>query len=79
MKTLKEIKNYLKSLEKEEITSKRGDKYEVAKIEEKILNELFEYKSIHKAIHIVNDTIIYPIKWYENGKAIEIIVARKED
>ena len=37
------------------------------------------YKSIYKAIDIVNDTIIYPIKWYENGKAIEIIVARKED
>lgn len=79
MKTLKEIKEYLKSLEKEEITSKRGNKYEVAKVEEKILNKLFEYKSIHKAMHIVNDTIIYPIKWYENGKAIEIIVARKED
>lgn len=79
MKTLKEIKEYLKSLEKEEITSKRGNKYEFVRIEEKILNKLFEYKSMHKAIHIVNDTIIYPIKWYENGKAIEIIVARKEN
>lgn len=79
MKTLKEIKNYLKSLEKEEIISKRGNKYEIVRIEEKILNKLFEYKSIHKAIHIVNDTIIYPIKWHENGKVIEIIVVRKED
>lgn len=79
MKTLKEIKEYLKSLEKEEITSKRGNKYEIVRIEEKILNKLFEYKSIHKAIHIVNDKIMYPIKWYENGKAIEIIVVRKED
>lgn len=79
MKTLKEIKEYLKSLEKEEITSKRGNNYEIVRIEEKILNKLFEYKSIHKAIHIVNDTIIYPIKWYENGKAIEVIVVRKED
>lgn len=79
MKTLKEIKEYLKNLEKEEITSKRGNNYEIVRIEEKILNKLFEYKSIHKAIHIVNDTIIYPIKWYENGKAIEVIVVRKED
>lgn len=79
MKTLKEIKEYLKSLEKEEITSKRGNKYEFVRIEEKILNKLFEYKSIHKAIHIVNDVVMYPIKWYENGKTIEIIVVRKEN
>lgn len=79
MKTLKEIKEYLKNLEKEEITSKRGNKYEVAKVGEKILNKLFEYKSINVGIHKVNDTIIYPIKWHENGKTIEIIVTRKED
>lgn len=79
MKTLKQIKEYLKSLEKEEIISKRGNKYEFVRIEEKTLNKLCEYKSIYKTIHIVNDTIFYPIKWYENGKLIEVIVARKED
>ena len=79
MKTLKEIKEYLKSLEKEEITSKRGNKYEFVRIEEKLMNKLFTYKSIHKAIHVVNGIVLYPIKWYENGKAIEIIVTRKEN
>lgn len=79
MKTLKEIKEYLKSLEKEEITSKRGNKYEFVRIEEKLMHKLFAYKSINVGIHKVNDKIMYPIKWYENGKAIEIIVVRKED
>ena len=79
MKTLKEIKNYLKSLEKEEIISKRGNKYEFVRIEERLMHKLFAYKSINVGIHIVNDVVMYPIKWYENGKVIEIIVVRKED
>lgn len=78
MKTLKEIKNYLKNLEKEEITSKRGNKYEIVRIEERLMHKLFAFKSINVGIHKVNDIITYPIKWRENGKTIEIIIARKE-
>lgn len=79
MKTLKEIKEYLKNLEKEEITSKRGNKYEIVRVDEKLMHKLFAYKSINLGIHKVNDIIMYPIKWHENGKVIEIIVVRKED
>ena len=79
MKTLKEIKNYLKSLEKEEITSKRENKYEVVRIEIKLMHKLFAYKSINIGIHKINGIVMYPIKWHENGKTIEIIVARKEN
>ena len=79
MKTLKEIKEYLKSLDKEVIESKRGNKYEIVRIEQKLMHKLFAYKSISVGIHKVDGIITYPIKWHENRKAIEVIVARKED
>lgn len=79
MKTLKEIKAYLKSLEKETIESKRGNIYEVVRVDDKLLNKIRTYKSIFTTVHIVNNTTIYPLKWYEGKNRIEIIVARKED
>ncbi len=78
MKTLKEIKEYLKSLEKEEITSKRGNKYEFVEVDSKTIYKLLDFKSVILGIHSVNNITFYLFTWYENDKKIEIIMKREE-
>ena len=77
MKTLKEIKKYLKEQETETIESKRGNKYEVIRVDEKLIDRVFEFRSLFKSIHCVNNEIIYPIVWFEKGKRNEVIIAKK--
>lgn len=74
MRTLKEIKEYLKNAKTEELVSKRGNKYQVVKVNKKILDRIFEFKSLRKSIHSVNDKYIYSVVWFEKGKRIEVIV-----
>lgn len=74
MKTLKEIKEYLKNAEIEELVSKRGNKYEVVKVDKKLIDRIFEFKSLRKSIQSINDKYIYPVVWFEKGKKIEVIV-----
>ena len=78
MRTLKEIKEYLKNAKAEELVSKRGNKYQVVKVSKKILDRIFEFKSLRKSIHSVNDKYIYPIVWFEKGKKIEVIVMEEQ-
>lgn len=78
MRTLKEIKEYLKNAKTEELVSKRGNKYQVVKVNKKILDRIFDFKSLRKSIHSVNDTYIYPIVWFEKGKKIEVIVMEEK-
>ena len=78
MRTLKEIKEYLKNAKTEELVSKRGNKYKVVKVSKKILDRIFEFKSLRKSIHSVNDKYIYPIVWFEKGKKIEVIVMEEQ-
>ena len=78
MRTLKEIKEYLKNAKTEELVSKRGNKYQVVKVNKKILDRIFEFKSLRKSIHSVNDKYIYPIVWFEKGKRIEVIVMEEK-
>ena len=78
MRTLKEIKEYLKNAKTEELVSKRGNKYQVVKVNKKILDRIFDFKSLRKSIHSVNDKCIYPIVWFEKGKKIEVIVMEEK-
>lgn len=77
MKTLKEIKKYLKEQETETIESKRGNKYEIIRVDEKLLDRVFEFRSLFKSIHCANNELIYPIVWFEKGKRNEVIIAKK--
>ena len=74
MRTLKEIKEYLKNAETEELVSKRGNKYQVVKVNKKILDRIFDFKSLRKSIHSIDNKYIYPVVWFEKGKKIEAIV-----
>lgn len=74
MRTLKEIKEYLKNAKTEEITSGRGNKYQVVKVSEKIVNRIFEFKTLSKSAHFIGNQYIYPVVWYEDGIRIEVIV-----
>ena len=74
MRTLKEIKEYLKNAEIEELVSKRGNKYQVVKVSKKILDRIFDFKSLRKSIHSIDNKYIYPVVWFEKGKKIEVIV-----
>lgn len=74
MRTLKEIKEYLKNAETEELVSKRGNKYQVIKVSKKTLDRIFDFKSLRKSIHSIDNKYIYPIVWFEKGKKIEVIV-----
>lgn len=74
MKTLKEIKEYLKNTETEEITSSRGNKYQVVKINSKMLNRIFDFRTLSKSAHFIGNQYIYPVVWFEKGKRIEVIV-----
>lgn len=74
MKTLKEIKEYLKNAKTEELVSKRGNKYQVVKVNKKTLDRIFEFKSLRKSIHSIDNKYIYPIVWFEKGKKTEVIV-----
>jgi predicted transcriptional regulator len=78
MITLKEIKEYLKNAKTEELVSKRGNKYKVVKVNKKILDRIFEFKSLRKSIHSVNDKYIYSVVWFEKGKRIEVIVMEEK-
>lgn len=78
MRTLKEIKEYLRNAKTEELVSKRGNKYKVVKVSKKILDRIFEFKSLRKSIHSVNDKYIYPIVWFEKGKRTEVIVMEEK-
>ena len=78
MRTLKEIKEYLKNAKTEELVSKRGNKYQVVKVNKKILDRIFEFKSLRKSIHSVNDKYIYSVVWFEKGKRIEVIVMEEK-
>lgn len=78
MRTLKEIKEYLKNAKTEELVSKRGNKYQVVKVNKKILDRIFDFKSLRKSIHLVNDKYIYPAVWFEKGKKIEVIVMEEK-
>ena len=74
MRTLKEIKEYLKNAETEELVSKRGNKYQVVKVSKKTLDKIFDFKSLRKSIHSIDNKYIYPVVWFEKGKRIEVIV-----
>lgn len=78
MRTLKEIKEYLKNAKTEELVSKRGNKYQVVKVDKKLIDRIFEFKSLRKSIHSVNDKYIYPLVWFEKGKKIEVIVMEEK-
>lgn len=78
MRTLKEIKEYLKNAETEELVSKRGNKYKVVKVSKKTLDRIFYFKSLRKSIHSVNDKYIYSVVWFEKGKRIEVIVMEEK-
>lgn len=77
MKTLKEIKEYLKEQETEIIESNRGNKYEVVRIDKKLFKKVFTFKSLIVGHHEVNNEIIYPVSWFEKGKRNEVIIANK--
>lgn len=78
MRTLKEIKEYLKNAETEELVSKRGNKYQVVKVSKKILDRIFDSKSLRKSIHSIDYKYIYPIVWFEKGKKTEVIVMEEK-
>ena len=78
MRTLKEIKEYLKNAKIEELVSKRGNKYQVVKVSKKILDRIFDFKSLRKSIHSIDNKYIYPIIWFEKGKRIEVIVMEEK-
>lgn len=78
MRTLKEIKEYLKNAETEELVSKRGNKYQVVKVSKKILDRIFDFKSLRKSIHSIDYKYIYPIVWFEKGKKTEVIVMEEK-
>lgn len=78
MRTLKEIKEYLKNAKTEELVSKRGNKYQVVKVNKKTLYRIFDFKSLRKSIQLINDTYIYPVVWFEKDKRIEVIVMEEK-
>lgn len=78
MRTLKEIKEYLKNANTEELVSKRGNKYQVVKVSKKILDRIFDFKSLIKSIHSIDNKYIYPVVWFEKGKKIEVIVMEEK-
>lgn len=78
MITLKEIKEYLKNAKTEELVSKRGNKYEVVKVDKKLIDRIFDFKSLRKSIHSLDNKYIYPIVWFEKGKKIEVIVMEEK-
>lgn len=78
MRTLKEIKEYLKNAETEELVSKRGNKYQVVKVSKKTLYRIFDFKSLRKSIHSIDYKYIYPIVWFEKGKKTEVIVMEEK-
>lgn len=78
MRTLKEIKEYLKNAKTEELVSKRGNKYQVVKVNKKILDRIFDFKSLRKSIHSIDNKYIYPIAWFEKGKKTEVIVMEEK-
>lgn len=78
MRTLKEIKEYLKNATTEELVSKRGNKYQVVKVSKKTLYRIFDFKSLRKSIHSIDYKYIYPIVWFEKGKKTEVIVMEEE-
>lgn len=77
MNTLRGIKEYLKTLETETIVSARGNKYEVASVDEKLLNKICTFKSLYITCHVVKEVIIYSVVWFEKKERTEILV--KED
>lgn len=78
MRTLKEIKKYLKNAKAEELVSKRGNKYQVVKVNKKILDRIFDFKSLRKSIHSIDNKYIYPVVWFEKGKKTELIVMEEK-
>ena len=78
MITLKEIKEYLKNAKTEELVSKRGNKYQVVKVSKKTLDRIFDFKSLRKSIHSIDNIYIYPVVWFEKGKRIEVIVMEEK-
>lgn len=78
MRTLKEIKEYLKNAKTEELVSKRGNKYQVVKVSKKTLYRIFDFKSLRKSIHSIDNKYIYPIVWFEKGKKTEVIVMEEK-
>lgn len=78
MRTLKEIKEYLKNAETEELVSKRENKYQVVKVSKDILDRIFDFKSLRKSIHSIDNKYIYPVVWFEKGKKTEVIVMEEK-
>lgn len=78
MRTLKEIKEYLKNAKTEELVSKRGNKYQVVKVDKKILDRIFDFKSLRKSIHSIDNKYIYPVVWFEKGKKTEVTVMEEK-
>ena len=74
MRTLKEIKEYLRNEKTEELVSKRGNKYQVVKVDKKLIDRIFDFKSLRKSIHSIDNKYIYPVVWFEKGKRTEVIV-----
>lgn len=82
MKNLNEIKEFLKNSKKEPMVILKNSRFktiEVVRVDDKTIHAIMDYEDIVKASHIINHTIIHFLEWYENGKVIEVIVARKED
>lgn len=74
MKTLKEIKKYLKEQETERLVSKRGNAYDVVKIDEKLLKKIKDFKSLGWSFQTVNNINIYELSWREENKYAHIFI-----
>lgn len=72
---LKDIKNYLLNLKGTNITSARGNVYNIKKISWILFDYLKRFSTIHACDTItVRDKEYYIVKWYENHKHYEVIV-----
>lgn len=78
MKTLKEIKKYLKEQETKTFTSRRGNTYEVAEVDKKIIDKVESFSTLIKSYFKVNNKKITSISWMENGRITNVLVIEKE-
>ena len=53
----------------------RGER---VKVNKKILDRIFDFKSLRKSIHSVDNKYIYPVVWFEKGKKTEVIVMEEK-
>lgn len=79
MKTLKEIKRYLKEQETKTLTSKRGNTYEVIELDKEIIKQVKSFKTLTTSYHYVNGKKLINIAWVENGKITNVYAIEKEE